>query len=87
MKPQQLATLISVLRLFKVQICTQYGMTECNTALGCQLLGTDDTTVPIGYSLPGYRCLLIDEEGQTISNTSNSNEIGQIHIGGQESSF
>ena len=62
-------------------------MSECNGALGCQLLKTDDTLLPLGYPLPGYRCLLIDENEQIINNTSNSSETGQLYIGGQKSSF
>jgi acyl-coenzyme A synthetase/AMP-(fatty) acid ligase len=83
LRPKQLTKLVNILKLFNVQICTQYGMTECNTALGCQLQNIDDRFVSMGHPLPGYRCLLIDEQGQMIYNTNNTSEIGQIHIGGQ----
>ncbi len=82
MKPKQLAKLFSILQLFNIQVCTAYGMTECNIALGCQLLNLDDNFVPMGYPLPGYQCLLIDKQGQIIHNTKNSSEIGQLYIGG-----
>lgn len=59
-----------------------YGLTECNAAIGCQLKHIDDCFVPIGYPIPGCECLLIDEKGQIISNTNDSNEIGEIHLGG-----
>ena len=85
MKPKQLAKLIDILRLFNIQICTQYGMTECNTALGYQLLNTDeDDGLSMGYPLPGYRYLLINEQEQIIYNRNNPSEIGQIHLTGQE---
>jgi acyl-coenzyme A synthetase/AMP-(fatty) acid ligase len=87
MKPKQLAKLINILQLFSVQLCTQYGMTECNTALGCQLQNLNNNFVPLGYPLPGYRCLLINKQGRIIDNTKNSSEIGQIHIGGLEYLF
>lgn len=57
-------------------------MTECNAALGCRLINIDDSLVPMGYPMSGYRCLLIDEQGQMICDTNSSSEIGQIHIGG-----
>ncbi|CAF1410830.1 unnamed protein product, partial [Adineta steineri] len=82
MKPQQLVKLVSVLQSFGVKVCTQYGMTECNTVLGCQLFSFNDGFVPMGHPLPGYRCLLIDKQGQIIHNTNRSSEIGQLHIGG-----
>ena len=82
MKPQQLATLIGFLRLFNVQIYTQYGMSECNGVLGCRLLDINDTAIPIGYPLLNVQCLLIDEQEQIISNTGNPSRIGRIHIGG-----
>ncbi|CAF3739353.1 unnamed protein product [Adineta steineri] len=81
-KPQQLINLVSVLQSFDIKVCTQYGMTECNGALGCRLLDFDDGFVPMGHPLPGYRCLLIDKQGQIIHNTNRSSEIGQLHIGG-----
>jgi len=58
-------------------------MSECNSVLGCELLDIDDVVLPLGYPLPGIQCLLIDEEGQIISNMNNTTKIGQIHIGGQ----
>ncbi|CAF1312241.1 unnamed protein product [Adineta steineri] len=82
MKPQQLVRLVGVLQSFDVKVCTQYGMTECNGALGCRLLNFDDGFVPIGHPLPGYRCLLINKQGQIIHSTNRSSEIGQLHIGG-----
>ncbi|CAF3911367.1 unnamed protein product, partial [Adineta steineri] len=82
MKPQQLVKLLDVLQSFGVKVCTQYGMTECNTVLGCQLFSFNDGFVPMGHPLPGYRCLLIDKQGQIIHNTNRSSEIGQLHIGG-----
>ncbi|CAF1344799.1 unnamed protein product [Adineta steineri] len=81
-KPQQLINLVSVLQSFDIKVCTQYGMTECNAALGCRLLNFDDGFVPMGHALPGYRCLLIDKQGYIIHNTNRSTEIGQLHIGG-----
>ncbi|CAF1166800.1 unnamed protein product [Adineta steineri] len=82
MKPQQLVKLVGVLQSFDIKVCTQYGMTECNTVLGCRLLNFDDGFVPMGHPLPGYRCLLIDKQGQIIHSTNRSSEIGQLHIGG-----
>ncbi|CAF4019630.1 unnamed protein product [Adineta steineri] len=82
MKPQQLVKLVGVLQSFDIKVCTQYGMTECNGALGGRLLSFDDGFVPMGYPLPGYRCLLIDKQGQTINSTNRSSKIAQLHIGG-----
>ncbi|CAF1063333.1 unnamed protein product [Adineta steineri] len=82
MKPQQLVKLVGVLQSFDVKVCTLYGMTECNGALGCRLLNFDDGFVPMGHPFPGYRCLLIDKQGQIIHNTNRSSKIGQLHIGG-----
>ena len=76
-----------MLRSFNVQICTQFGMTECFAAVGCALENIDDSNVPMGFPLLGYRCLLIDEHGQLIGSANNPSEIGQLHIGGQESLF
>ena len=76
-----------MLQPFNVHICTQFGMTECFAALGCSLENIDDDGVPMGFPLLGYRCLLIDEHGQLICSANNSSEIGQLHIGGQESLF
>ncbi|CAF1112557.1 unnamed protein product [Adineta steineri] len=82
MKPKQLTKLFSILQLYHIQVCTIYGMSECHTALGCQIQNFDDNCVPMGYSMPAFRCLLIDEHGQTIYNTKKLNEVGQLVIGG-----
>ncbi|CAF0911439.1 unnamed protein product [Adineta steineri] len=82
MKPQQLVKLVGVLHSFDIKVCTLYGMTECNGALGCRLFSFDNGVVPMGHPLPGYRCLLIDKQGQIIHSTNRSSEIGQLHIGG-----
>lgn len=83
MKAQQLTTLINFSSLFNTQVCTQYGMSECNSVLGCELRDIDDMVLPIGYPLPGIQCLLIDDQGQILSRMNNINEVGQIHIGGK----
>jgi hypothetical protein len=83
MKQQQLMRLIHFCSLFNTRVCVQYGMSECNSVLGCELIDIDDVVLPLGYPLPGIQCLLIDEQGQIISNMNNTNKIGQIHIGGQ----
>ena len=86
-KPQQWTTFIGFLSSFNVRVFILYGTSECHGVLGCQLLDMVDTDMPMGHSLPGVQCLLIDEQGRTIINAGNSSEIGEIHIGGQEYSF
>lgn len=81
-KPKQQTKLFDVLKMFNIQVCFLYGMTECNLILGYPLLNIDESILPLGYPLPAYRCLLIDEKGQLISSTNNSIDIGQIHIAG-----
>jgi len=83
MKPQEWIRFIGFLNSSNVQVSILYGVSECNVVLGYQLLDINDTAFPIGHPLPGVQRLLIDEEGQIISNTDNPSEIGQIHIGGQ----
>ena len=83
MKPQQWIEFINFVTSSNTRILSSYGMSECNTVLGCQLVDITDTVVPIGYPLPGVHCLLIDQQGQKIGPTNNLGEIGQIHIGGE----
>ena len=87
LKLQQWTTFIGFLSLSNAQVIIQYGMSECNVVFGCQLIDIDEIDVPIGYPLPSVQCLLIDEQDQIISNKDNPSEIGQIYIGGEESSF
>lgn len=83
MKVQQLITLNRFLNSFNTRLCIQYGMSECNTVLGCELRNiNDDMILPIGYPLPSIQCLLIDEQGKILDWINNINEVGQIHIGG-----
>lgn len=83
MKPRQWNQFIKFLSSSNTRSLSNYGLSECNTVLGCQFVDITDTTVPIGCPLPGVQCLLIDEQGQKISPTDNLGEVGQIHIGGQ----
>jgi acyl-coenzyme A synthetase/AMP-(fatty) acid ligase len=87
MQQQEWTQFMNFLSSFKVRVISVYGTSECPIVVGCRLQNIDYTTVPIGKPLPGIRCLLINEQGQIIDNTNNSNEIGQIHIGGEEYSF
>jgi non-ribosomal peptide synthetase component F len=65
----------------------QYVLVHEKTRSQFPSIAIQHVVLPIGYPLPGIRCLLIDEQGQIISNMNNTNEIGQIHIGGQNSCF
>ncbi|CAF1354197.1 unnamed protein product [Adineta steineri] len=81
-KAQEWIRFIYFLSSSNVRVIPEYGMSECNGVLGCQLLDITDTAAYIGSPLPGVQCLLINEHGQTINNTDNSGEIGQVYIGG-----
>ncbi len=87
MKPQQWTRFTGLLSSSNVRVSVLYGMSECNGVLGCHLINIDDTVVPMGYALPGVRCLLINEQNQVISHSDNPNEVAQIYIGGQKHSF
>ena len=87
MKPQEWIRFMKFLSFFNVRIISMYGMSECSVTIGCQLLDSDYTSVPIGNSLPGVLCLLINEQDQIVDNADNSDEVGEIHIGGQKFSF
>jgi acyl-coenzyme A synthetase/AMP-(fatty) acid ligase len=82
LKPQEWSRFMNFLSSFHVRAISMYGMSECLVVIGCQLHGNDYTNVPIGNSLPGVRCLLINEQGRIINNNDKAHEIGQIHIGG-----
>ncbi|CAF0897899.1 unnamed protein product, partial [Adineta steineri] len=82
MKPQQWTQFVNLLSSSHIQLCVQYGTSECNGVLGCQLLNIKDTNISIGYPFPAIQCLLVDNDGTIIASTDNSNKIGQIHIGG-----
>ncbi|CAF4360152.1 unnamed protein product [Rotaria sp. Silwood2] len=81
-KPQSWARFISFLSSSNTRVAVQYGTTESNGALACHLFDITDPILSMGYPLPSIKCLLIDEQGQQISNSGKPNEIGQIHIGG-----
>jgi hypothetical protein len=87
MKPQQLAKLLTFLNHSNTRVFVYFGLSECNVALGCQLFDNDNSTIilPIGYPLYGFRCLLVDEQGETITSTASlgQNKVGQIHLGGE----
>jgi acyl-coenzyme A synthetase/AMP-(fatty) acid ligase len=81
-KPHELVQFIHFLSSSNACMTVQYGMSECSGVIGCSLLNIDDAAIPIGYPLPGVHCVLVDEQGQVINQTDNSNATGQIHIGG-----
>lgn len=64
-KPQQWAQFINFLTSSNTRILTLYGMSECNTAFGCQLVDITDAAVPIGYPLPTIQYLLIDRSARS----------------------
>ena len=84
MAPREWIRFIGFLRSTNVRISVLYGMSECNGVFGCHLSDVSYTVMPIGYPLPGVNYLLINEQGQIISCTNNSNDFGQIHIGGKQ---
>jgi acyl-coenzyme A synthetase/AMP-(fatty) acid ligase len=86
-KPLEWARFTKFLKPFNIRIISVFGMTEFNLAVGSQLQNIDCNSLPLGYPLPGYRCLLIDEQGQVVRKTGNLSEIGQIHLGGRQYSF
>ena len=81
-KPQQWTRFVEFLNSANTRIFSLFGSSESNGVLACQLVDINDTMIPIGYPLPGVRCLLIDEQGLIINNRDNPSDIGQIHIGG-----
>ncbi|CAF3739172.1 unnamed protein product [Rotaria socialis] len=85
-----LRTLINYLDLKTTRVFIFYGLSECNTAVGHVLsepslqLGNISGSVPIGRPLPGYRCVLVNEQGELIDTLLNGKENqGSIHIGGR----
>lgn len=85
-KPQHLAKIKSYSS--QIRIFLIFGMSETNAAIGREMKETIDeltdlTILPIGYSLPEYKCLLVDENnnGQVISSLD-KNKIGQIYLAG-----
>ncbi|CAF4100111.1 unnamed protein product, partial [Adineta steineri] len=82
LKPKQWTQFVNLLSSSNVQLCVIYGLSESGGVLGCRLLNIKDTDIPIGYLFPTIRCLLIDDDGKTITTTDNLSEIGQIHLGG-----
>ena len=82
MKAQQWSRFMAFLTSSTTKICLQYGASECHGLLGCYLSSIDDTPLPIGYPLPGVRCLLIDEQGHVINSANNEDTVGEIHVGG-----
>jgi hypothetical protein len=86
MKPQQLVKLLTFINHSNTRVFVYFGLSECNVALGCQLFNNDKSIIilPIGYPMYGFRCLLVDEHGETITHTASlsENKIGQIHLGG-----
>lgn len=82
MKPHQWARFVAFLCSPETRIYLIYGMSECFGVVGCYLTDMNYKSIPIGYPLPGVRCLLIDEEGQVINSMDGSKTIGEIHIGG-----
>ncbi|CAF2730622.1 unnamed protein product [Rotaria sp. Silwood2] len=87
-KPQQSAQFMSFLNSSNTRIFAQYGMPECNSALGCHLLDVTDTVIPLGYPLPGIHCSVTNEQDEMInSHIGNPSNIGEIHSGGQFYSF
>lgn len=87
MKPEHWIKFITLLSSFNVRLFVQYGMSECPGALGYHLLNVNDTVVPMGYPLLDVQCLLVNEQGQVINHSENSNEIGQMHIRGKHPLF
>lgn len=71
----------------RTRIFMVYGMSEAMGAAGSYLDPnveslSDSHILPFGYPLSGYKCLLIDENDGQIISPSNTNEMGEIHLGG-----
>ncbi|CAF3920869.1 unnamed protein product, partial [Rotaria sordida] len=67
---------------YNPRIFSVLGLSECYVPIGYQLKDTDGNDIPIGYPLPDIQCLLIDEQGDIISNTNNTSDVGEIYIAG-----
>lgn len=81
LKFKEWARFMPFLTCSKAKICVLYGASECHGVIGCYVNPFDNTAIPIGYPFPSVQCLLIDEQGQMISNANNERQIGEIHIG------
>ncbi|CAF1505285.1 unnamed protein product, partial [Rotaria sordida] len=82
MKHQEWTHFLKFLTPFNPRTICLFGLSECHVPIGCQIQDIDGIDIPIGYPLPGIQCLLIDEQGDVISNTNNQSDIGEIHIAG-----
>ena len=71
----------------QARIFMVYGLSEAMGAAGSYLDPSverlsDSYILPFGYPLSGYKCLLINENDGQIISPSNTDEIGEIHLGG-----
>jgi acyl-coenzyme A synthetase/AMP-(fatty) acid ligase len=71
----------------QVRIFALYGSTEQGLSIGCYVNQnvselSNLTIVPLGYPLLNYRCILVNDVDGRIISSSNSSQIGQIHIKG-----
>ena len=83
MKSEHLNRFIDILSLSNTRLSTLYGTSECQVISGCHLSCFNNAPVPIGRSIPGAQCLLIDEQGKVMNHKDNLNDVGEMYAGGK----
>ena len=87
MQPQQWARITKILNLFDIRVSILYGSSECQIVIGCHLFDLNHSIMLMGRPLPDVHCLLIHEQGHMLNQKDNTNEIGEIYIGGEKQPF